>query len=218
MNIYLTTEGVCEKQVYSYWVPLINSDLNHVQYYSDISIDSLYIVSGNGYPAYFQLIEDAVEDVSSNPNIDRLVITIDSEDDTRETKYDEINKYVTNLGKPLDYVIVVQHFCFETWALGNKKIVRRNTTDAVIRSYRSLFDVLHNDPELLEGNEEEGLNRSQFAEKYLRCLLNDKFRNLTYSKSNPKVLMNEKYFESVKDRYQNDGHIDSFGQLITAFR
>jgi hypothetical protein len=218
MNIYLVVEGpVGEKRVYTHWIPLVNPALKVVKHIDQIVSDNVIIYSGGGYPNYFNVIEAGILDVSSNKNIDRLVIAIDSEEMSYEEKRQEIDDFIGTFGVKMDYKIVVQHFCLETWALGNQVIVSRNTGDTAIRQYRGYFDVLKYDPALLPAYPPEDLNRSQFAELYLRRLLNDKYKNLTYSKRNPTALFNNKYFERVKTRFDSTGHISSFEDFLKAF-
>lgn len=220
MNIYLVVEGpIGDKQVYSCWVPLVNNSLKVKLNIDDVTEDSLYIIAGYGYPNYFEVIESAVEDVSNSEVFDRLVIAVDSEDMSYDEKRGEIEEFIGGLGVAVDYRIVIQHFCLETWALGNKAIVTRGTTNERIRFFRGIFDVLTDNPELLPAlrTENEQLTRAQFAEKYLRALLHDKYRNLTYNKSNPKALLHPTYFERVKDRFDTTNHIRSFNDFLTAF-
>ncbi len=58
----------------------------------------------------------------------------DSEDLGHDEKLEEISSFMTKIGLDIDYRIVVQHFCLETWALGNRAIVpRQPKTDKVRR-------------------------------------------------------------------------------------
>ena len=218
MNVYLVVEGlVCEKRVYSHWVPLTNPSLSVVSNIDEVTNNSVLIMAGGGYPSYFDVIEAGVKDVAGNSAFDRLVVAIDSEEMTFDDKYSEIKEFIDCLGHQIKYKIVVQHFCLETWALGNKAIVTRHPKDPKLREYRKLFDVLRDDPENLPPNTAEDLNRSQFSERYLRRLLNEKNKNLSYSKKNPKVLLHEKYYKRVRHRFEKVGHINSFGGFIEAF-
>jgi hypothetical protein len=218
VNIYLVVEGpVGEKQVYAHWIPLVNPRLRIVNDLTAVQNDSVIIYSGGGYPSYFDVIEAGVRDVEANARFDRLVIAIDSEEMSREEKKAEIDDFIQTLGTHIHYRTVVQHFCLETWALGNKLIVSRNPKDSKIKEYRRYYDVLDMDPELLPDYPGETLNRCQFAERYLRRLLNDRYRNLTYRKSNPTVLLHDKYFQRVKERFTQTGHIASFDDFLSAF-
>lgn len=216
MNIYLVVEGeVGEKRVYTKWVPIVNPCLQIVQDIEEVTSNCVYIVSGGGMPQYFDTITAGIEDVAANPQFDRIVVAVDSEDMTYSEKYEEVEKHILSVNNQINYRIIVQHFCLEAWALGNKVTVRKNPQDAKLREYIKLYNVRQEDPEGLPGYLE--FNRARFAENYLRKALNDKYRNLTYNKSNPGALLNNKYFERVKDRYINTGHISSFDDFLTAF-
>ncbi len=218
MNIYLVVEGrVGEKQVYAHWVPLVNPSLTVVHSLADVTSNNLVIYSGNGYPQYFDIIKAGVSDVASNSHIDRLVVAVDSEDMSYAGKRAEVNNFISSLRTSVDYRIIVQHFCLETWALGNQAIVTRNPRDQKLREYRRYYDILRSDPELLPEYPPQHLNRSQFAMLYLKKILNEKYRKLTYTKSNPSALLHEKYFQRVKARLTTTGHISSFDDFLAAF-
>jgi hypothetical protein len=218
VNIYLVVEGpVGEKQVYAHWVPLVNPQLCLVSDLSSVTNDTFIIYSGGGYPNYFDVIEAAVQDVQANSQFDRLVVAVDSEEMSQSEKWTEIDDFIQGLGTNINYRIVVQHFCLETWALGNRSIVSRKPKDPKVREYRQHYDVLVRDPELMPGYLVDGLNRSQLAERYLRRLLIDRYRNLTYTKSNPSILLNDKYFERVKSRHVQTNHIKSLNDFLSAF-
>lgn len=217
MNIYLVVEDTYGKDIYSKWIKYINPRFSIVNNISEIKKNNIYIVSGGGFPYYYEMIEAAIEDVNSNIIFDRLVVAVDSEDLSFQEKFNEVNSFIQSKKFYKEYKIVIQHYCLETWALGNRAIVTRNPQSVLLRNYRTIFDVLNADPELLPALEEEELNRAQFAAKYLRILLNEKFRNLTYTKKNPKVLLNRKYFDRVKSRFDETNHIKSFDNFLKAF-
>jgi hypothetical protein len=218
LNIYLVVEGpVGEKQVYTHWVPLVNPALSVVASLADVRSNNLVIYSGGGYPKYFDVIRAGIEDVYSNPHIDRLVIAVDSEEMSYEEKRREIVDFVASVSVAIDYRIIVQHFCLETWALGNQVVVTRYPKDERLREYRHYYDVLIRDPELLPGYPPQQLNRSQFASHYLKKILNEKYKKLTYTKSNPAALLHEYYYDRVKARLETTGHIRSFNDFLCAF-
>jgi hypothetical protein len=217
MNIYVVTEGKTEAIVYKCWIPFVNDKLISIDHLSELSANNIYIVSAKGYPDYFNIIANAIEDVNTINAFDRLVISVDSEDLTREEKINELREFVAPKWCRVEVRIVIQHFCFETWALGNRKIVRPNTTSVRLREYCRLFNVRSNDPELLPAKSDEELNRSQFAKKYLRTALNDKFKNLTYSTGDPQALLHEKYFVQIEKRLKETQHIASFQDFLSAF-
>lgn len=218
MNFYVLVEGlVSEKEIYKFWIPLVNPNLNYVPNLFDIQRNNFSIFSGGGYPFYFDVIESAIYDVNSHKAVDRLVIAVDSEDIDLNEKYNEIRSFVSDFSCSAEVIIIIQHFCIETWALGNKRVGPRSPKNPRLRTYKKIFNVLNQDPELLPPLPEQGLNRAQFAEKYLRTMLNDKNKNLTYSKRNPKALLHKSYFGEVKKRLETHRHINSFQMFIDAF-
>jgi hypothetical protein len=218
VNIHVVVEGeVGEAHVYKHWIPLVNPSLSYVGHVSAIQRDNFAIIAGNGYPHYFEIIDAAVEDVNSLGNINRLVIAVDSEEMSYADKYSELQQHLSNLSCAADIRIVIQHFCLETWALGNRAILSSNRQSRQLREYVNFFNVRINNPELLSGYPRERLNRAQFAGKYLKYALNEKYQNLTYSKNNPKALLHPKYFGHVRDRFVQTGHIPSFEHFLKAF-
>ena len=217
MNIHIVVEGVKgAAKVYETWVPLVNPRLTYVSHISDIVNDNFSIVAGGGFPQYYETIDEAIADVNTYGNIQRLVIGVDSEEFSYQEKHREIEEHISSLTCLAEIRIVVQHFCLETWALGNEVIVTHPHSD-VLRKYVNFFNVRVRDPEMLPGYSEEELNRAQFAAKYLKYALNDKYRELTYSKSRPTALLHPKYFSRVRQRFQNTGHISSFAHFLGAF-
>ena len=188
MNIYVVGEGdVAEKQVYEKWIPFVNPNLSYVDSIFDITDNHFSIISGGGYPNYKDVVKYAIEDVNKHGNIDRLVIAIDSEEMSYDEKYDEIVKHTKQFHCKADIHTVIQHFCIETWALGNRKVFSSRPQCRTLIEYKKIYDVKDNDPEMLPALRQEELNRAQFAEKYLRRIFQDKYKRLTYSKLNRKA-------------------------------
>lgn len=218
MNMLIVVEGeVGEKAVYCHWVPLVNPKLSVVDYLDEVQECHFVIVAGGGYPNLLEVIEAAIQDANSYGNIDRLVIAVDSEESSFQEKYEEISLHVSRYKCSAEIRIIVQHFCLEAWALGNRVMIRKNPKGRTLRKYNRFFDVRVNDPELLTPFPPEELRRVQFAEKYLRRALNDRNRNLTYTKGNPTALLHDKYFFQLRTRLEETGHIGSFRHFLEAF-
>jgi len=218
MNYYIVVEGKrVEPAVYKKWISYLNPKLHPISHISEFKEDNYLIFPGYGSPNYFDVIDTAAQEVLESPIIDYLVIAIDSEERTYEEKYQEIHDSISDYIDKINIIIIVQHFCIETWALGNRLIIGGNPENAELKRYIRHFNVATNDPELLSPIEQKDLTRAHFAEKYLRRALNDKFRNLTYSKNKPDVLLHPKYFQQVKLRYDTTNHIKSFGKFLDAF-
>jgi len=216
MNIYIVTEGICEKKVYINWIPLINTKLVYVEKLPEIKNNNFIIYSGQGYPQYYDLIDGAIEDINNSGNIDRLVICIDSEELSYNEKYEEISEYIKDKKCIAEIKIIIQFFCFETWALGNKKIGPHKPKTIIVKKYKEYFNVLDDDPELLPGYPPEKLNRSQFSNAYLRKLINEK-GHFSYNKGNPNYVKHPNFYKEVKKRHIETKHIMSFKFFLEAF-
>jgi hypothetical protein len=220
MNVYVVVEGrVVEKATYRVWIPEINRALSPVTFLPEVVGDNkVYIVSGDGYPQYFEVIRAALEDVATGDTFQRLVICVDSEDMSLDEKRNEVVAFVQATPYAhVDYRVVVQHFCFETWVLGNRAVARRNPQLDLLKKYRAVYDVWRDDPEGLPALANEGLNRSQFAFRYLRATFMDRYSKISYSKNNPKEVAYPKYFEEVRKRLISTAHIQSFQAFLDAF-
>ncbi|MCA7948892.1 hypothetical protein LGM43_01255 [Burkholderia seminalis] len=215
MNFYIIVEGDVEKEVYAKWIPSIRPELTLVDHPSMLVADNFVIVSGGGYPYYMQMIESAIEDLRGSDGV-RLVVSVDSEEMKRNEKHAEIDAHIQSiLNFALDYRIVVQHCCFETWALGNKRAGPRRPEDPELRSLKQFFDVMTKDPEEMPAL--EGFNRAQSALRYLRKMLGDRGHRVVYSKSNPAVVARVDYFDELKKRHATTQHIDSISAFLGAF-
>ena len=218
MNIFVVVEGeVGEKYVYEKWIPLVNPELSLVKNIFEIGDNNFAIICGGGFPNYFEVIENAIQDVNAVDNIDRLVVSVDSEEMTYADKLNEIEDFLSDKVCSAQLKIIIQHFCLETWALGNKRVGPRHPKNSTLRNYKMFFNVLDKDPELLPAYPPKNWNRAQFALRYLRSMLNDKNKHLTYTKGNPKALLHNSYFLEVKKRYEEIDHIVSFSTFLEAF-
>jgi hypothetical protein len=216
VNIYVVTEGNTEKIVYNKWIPQINDSLTPADSIFEITDNNFYIVSGRGYPQYFDTVENAIQDVNDNEEFDRLVICIDSENMTLQEKRDEVESFVHSFPCRVDTKIIIQHFCFEAWALGNKQVVRTRPRSTVLEAYKAIYNVRAHDPEDLPDHSRKSLSRVEFAKKYLNEAFLDKYRK-AYRKSNPEPIQNKKYFQQLNSRFDKTGHIASFSEFISAF-
>ncbi|BDB15022.1 hypothetical protein [Acidithiobacillus ferrooxidans] len=228
MNIYLVVEGDCtEILVYKEWITFANKSLKVVTGIPDVSSNSVYLVSGSGWPNYLNRIKSAIEDINSIFDDDgmqifsRLVIAIDTEDFTLEDKKLEIEECIKeSLGdgqRNFELEIVIHNFCIETWFLGRCNLFRRDPSEAV-KEHRRNFDVSIDDPELLIiPDKYSHLTRAKYAKKYLKTAINDKFHHQTYESSNPGPVTNKKYYDNVVARYKSTNDIRSFGAFMKAF-
>lgn len=214
MNIFVTVEGKTELRVYKKWIPFVNPNMTYAgNKVFDLTTDSFAIISGDGYPQYLDVIKNAIEDINSVSNVDRYVIAVDSEEMARVEKLAELQSFIDNecdsCKAPIS--IVVQHFCIETWALGNRHLGPQNPS-------KEFFCVYENDPELLPVYPTRHSTRAQFAKDYLDTMLKDKVPKLNYSNRNPRALYRQSYFDAIKERLDTTNHIVSFGSFLEAFK
>lgn len=220
MNIYIVLEGEAgAKKLYKRWIPLVNPNLIYIDYINEIKDNNFYILAGFGQPYFLQRVEKAVEDVNKNEIFNRLVIAVDSENSDLREKQIEVSKRVDRIGCRVEVKYVIQHFCVETWLMGNRNMFRKNPGDKELVEYMKIFNVRNNDPALLPPHPEKALNRAQFAYEYLRAGIGDVHSNrgLLYSKKDPGIAAQEGYFHQVKSRCVEKQHIFSFKCFLDAF-
>jgi len=144
MNVFVVVEGeVGEVRVYKSWIPLVNNEITYVSDVFAIRKNNFSIISGYGYPNYFDVIENAIEDVNGLENIDRLVVAVDSEELSFEEKYCEISDLLRMKRCNSPTFIIIQHFCLEAWALGNRRVGPRNPRHPILREYKSIWARSH---------------------------------------------------------------------------
>ncbi len=130
----------------------------------------------------------------------------------------EAKEYINSLKCRVEVKFIVQHFCIETWLLGNRDIFRKKPSIQDLREFYAKFNIRDNDPEDLPAYEKKSMNRAQFAYAYLRLGINDAYGNQKcYNKSNPGIALEEQYFIKIKQRHINFSHIKSFKDFIDAF-
>ena len=216
MNIYIVVEGVAEKKIFPSWIKILRPELIQVFTIDEVVKNNFLLISGNGFPNYYDHIESAIETINTTKKFDKLIISIDSEEQTRQEKYDEVTKFIVDRPCVSEVHVIVQHFCLETWLLGNKKVGPRNPKTQELRNYKNYFDVFTDDPELLPDYPNEDLNRAQFAFLYLKRMLKEKRMN--YSKGFPKAVCHKNYFGELNNRLHKTSHIDSFRSFLNAFK
>ena len=219
LSYYIIVEGKkSEKKIYPKWLNLLNPNLKEIFNIENFDQNNFLIVSGYGYPYYLDIINDSIDDMKNYSNIDRLVIIVDSEDFTYEEKYNEISNFINSKIDMKKVIIIIQYYCIETWALGNKLIIKRNPEDAELKKYIRFYNVIYNDPEKMESIDRSIMNRAQFTHDYLKRTLKDKYRGLSYTKRNPEIICHQKYFEQIVKRYESTNHIQSFSSFYDTFR
>lgn len=218
MNVYCLVEGrVTEKQVYSSWIPLVNPKLSVVQFLQQVQSNNVFIISGEGLPQLFSRIAASARDIAQFPVFDRFVISLDSEEMDPQAKLNELMTHVHAAAPSVPVYPIVQHYCFETWALGHRKITKKPSTLPRLSAFKQHYDVQVKDPSQMPSIDPVRYNSAEFSEAYLRLLLNNQHRNLSYSKADPSHVCHSKYFDQVRSRLLDTGHVASFQQFLSAF-
>jgi len=213
MNLYFVVEGRrTEKSLYKYWVSYLCPQLNLVSHISELTQDNFSIISGEGQPGYFEKIKNAFLDIASLSNVDYLFICVDSEDLLYNDKREQIDNFVSDECPAVDcqIVIIIQNHCIETWLMGNKRINIDNASDPELISYRDYYNVNVDDPEGLEPIDHRSIG--EFTGRYLKLMLKEK--GVSYSKKHVGKVGNKGYFKQLVRRYEQDGHINSFGYFL----
>ena len=97
-------------------------------------------------------------------------------------------------------------------------VIRKKPQLPELLDYKKIYDVRSEDPELLPQADIGGRTRAQFAYRYLRAGLHDKYNgSKSYSKNRPGIAIKQSYFTQVKSRYEERGHIASFQGFLDAF-
>jgi hypothetical protein len=212
MNYYIVVEDQNSPKVFRKWISYINPSLIEIEY-PVFQENNFYFSRGNGYPNYLEIIIADIHTAIELKNVDRFIVCIDSENMTYDEKYQEIQALLQPFIEEVEIRIIVQHFCLEAWALGNQALIKKNPDNKDYRDFLNFYDVSRNDPELLPAF--RNMNRSKFAFAYLSLACQEKY--CPYSKRHPSTIAHPKYFNNLKQRRENTGHISSFQCFVEAF-
>lgn len=216
MNVYFLVEGrSSERKLYPQWLRYACPQLKRVNRPADAIENSYYLMSAEGHPSIIgQHLTNAIKDIESSKVFDQFVIVLDTDEFTVQERIDEVNRAVQNSEVKLQSArleIIVQHRCIETWLLGNRRIFSRQPQSVELQQYITHYDVEQKDPELMPLM--DGFNtHGQFHHEYIRKIFEE--RNTSYSKRYPRQAGDETYFEQLKNRVENTGHIQTFGQFL----
>lgn len=216
MNLYFLVEGRrTEKRVYRSWIVHVFPDLRRVDCIEDIEENTFFIISGNGYPSISARIEDSLRDIERHGNIDHFFVCVDAEEDDPDVKLARIEDIVIQGPTVSSYFVIIQNCCIETWFLGNRRIMRRNPQSSILRNWKEFYDVALNDPEKMECPPEYEF-KVHFHEDYLKEMFRE--RGISYSKTRPGAVVQKYYVDELVTRYEQTGHLCSFGRLLQAWR
>jgi hypothetical protein len=190
--------------------------MTRVERPADATNNSYFLISGEGYPSILgNHLENAIRDIVSCGNYDYLVVVLDADESSVESRRIEVFDAVRECPVELTDAgleVIVQNRCIETWLLGNKRMFSRSPQDSSLREYIRFYDVSLNDPEEMPLHEKFA-SHSRFHYNYLQLLFRE--RGLAYTKSRPGHAADGSYLERLIERVQVDnGHLLSFNNLV----
>ncbi len=217
MNIYFLVEGRrTEKKVYPKWFSHLLPELEEVNDAFSVDNNKFYIFNGNGYPSILNNhLKNTVEDVNSIGKYQYLVLCIDSDEVEVDYRRQEVEKFIEDegisLNENIEFILIVQNRCIETWCLGNRRVYKRNPTEEILREYVEFYNVSIDDPELM-GKIDDFETHAQFHGSYLKEMLYE--RNIRYTKKNPNGVISSAYLNELIERYNDTNHILTFRSFI----
>lgn len=217
MNIYFLVEGKrTEPKVYSSWLQLLCPNMKAIQNFDDVDTNNFYIFSGEGYPSMLDHIVNSIEDINHIKKYDYFLICLDADDKGVEGTEQEILKFLNELEVKINpnttIKILVQNICIETWFLGNKKIVTRNTENKELAALLKHFNVADSDPEKMKKTKKYIGSNSQYHAFLLEKLFQEK--KIKYTKKDCKDVLNKTYLDELIKRSKDTQHIQSFQKFI----
>lgn len=217
-SIYMLVEGEkTEPAIYRAWLPLLFPGMREARTPEDaIEGNAFYMLAGYGYPSIKTRLRDAIADVNSFGGFGHLVVALDSEEMEPIMIRTEIERLIDAEGCPVPSSVIVANCAMETWLLGNRRFIKRNPESEALRGFRSSYDVIENDPELLPNLDTQRFNtRAQYHHEYLRAAFVE--RGLRYRKNNPGEAASASYFEEICARALaavEPKHLQSFQMLL----
>lgn len=216
MNLYFLLEGEkTEVILYPKWISYLKPELKQVDFEKDAVENNYYIFSGGGIPSIYNHTVNAIKNINDNPIFDKLIVCLDGEEIGVEARIAKIQEYILNSGVKLnnkcEIEYVIQNVCIESWFLGNRKIVKRIPENVKLREYLQHYNVVENDPELMD--KMDGFrNKAHFHFSYFREILKE--HKLSYSKARPKVVLEKSFLNELINRTDETNHLPSLKSLF----
>jgi len=217
MNIYFLVEGRrTEKKVYPKWMSHLIPELSEIKDPSLANGNNYYLFSGNGFPSILDNhLRNSVMEVNEINKFNYLVMCIDADELNVSERRNEVLKFIEKneikLNKEVEFVLIIQNRCIETWCLANRKIFKRHPNGETLRTYVNFYNVHSDDPEQM-GKIEPDETYAQFHASYLIEMLAE--RNIRYTKNFPRGVVEENYISELLKRISKSNHIQTFSTFI----
>lgn len=218
MSLYILVEGRrTEKAVYPCWVNYATG-LVKKETPENPDENDFFIISGYGYPCIItNHLKNAIADVNLYA-YDNFWIVVDADDEDIDSRrryiQENINKYKLNPNVKVD--IIIQKTCIETFGLANNSFFPKpENINAELSKFKDKYDVTTQDPALLITSKSvDGINTAGFHESYLKAIF--VANGTSYTKKRPGLFKSEDFFNGIKERFQQTGHIISFSEILSA--
>lgn len=216
MNFYMLVKGKSsEMKVYPKLISYYKPGYKRVADLQDIDVNSYYMFSGNGMPSLYTRIQPSLDDIAEfnrthKEKIEEFIICLDTdyygdEDKTYFRITQEISK--CNNKDEIQFDIIMQTNCLETWFLGNRSAYPAQYGDD-FKNYACYYNVSVHDPEKMKPPT-SSLSIGAYSKQYLKKMLNES--GMTYSVSNVRYITTNEYIAELNKRYKDTNHIKSFG-------
>ena len=219
MNFYIVVEGdKTELSVYPAWLSMLAPTYTRIENFEDINENNYFIFSAGGIPSIYNHVVNAVMDINGinskeGSHYDYLLVCLDTEEESREYILRQIESELKKKDVVLQNaeLVVFEHkVCMETWFLGNQKVFKDNPEGLEYRDFIRFYNVGTDNPEAMENiNHDKFPTTAKFHLRYLKKMLEE--RQMTYSKSNTKEIQKDDYLRQLIKRYNETGHIATFG-------
>ncbi len=211
MNVYFIVEGHrTEKKVYPAWLHFLLPELSRISWAFEATDNNYYLFSGDGFPSLLHNhLKNSIKEVNELGIYKYLVLVIDVDDESVESRIDEVNNFIEEnqlVLKNSKLIIITQNRCIETWFLGNSKVYKANPESVKLNDFIKFYDVKQDDPErmgILKGYN----THSQFHAEY--CIEFLRERNIRYTKNNPNGVIEADFLQSLISRNEKTGHLAS---------
>ncbi len=224
MNLYFLLEGKrTEPQLYRRWLAHALPDLQEVRHASELIDGGFRLRSAGGYPQILDRIRGSVEEVeSSGIQLDQFFVCLDAEEASYDERYAEVAAFLQALNPSFLFTVIIQNCCVETWLLGDRSLLRPPPKTDELRDLRSYYDVGRDDPEYMPARSGYA-TQARFHHAYLKAVIRNRNAGRTqerfrYSKRQVGYFGQPSHLQSLVERRDETGQLESFGHLLTAWR
>jgi hypothetical protein len=218
MNLYFIVEGKTELKVYPDWLSYLLPELRRVNRSNKVESKNYFLITAGGYPAIYELLATAIEEIILIGKYDYLVLCLDAEESSVDGLRQEVQEKIQELSIANNFSlgntqikVIVQNRCIETWFLGNRKIYSRQPQEPKLLNYTRYYNVSTDCPELM-GQYNYDVH-AHFHVDYLKELLVAK--NIQYSKTMPRDVQEEYYLQELQTRVSRQStHLPTFQYFL----